>query len=823
MLKTAGKLTGYTVAVFGVIAVMVVFLPFRVFLMQKPGTVAFVLALFIVLVALRWGKGPVLVASVAGALAWKFLFLAPYLTLDFTRLDLADAALLLAFVATSLIIGQLAAHADQRAQEAASARSEVERVVIDLQRENIERRQTEKKFKRLLESAPDAMIIVDSEGAIRIVNSQTERLFGYTRAELVGQPIEKLMPQRFRSRHIDHRTGYVLDSLGPKARAMGQGLDLYGLHQDGHEFPIDVSLSPVDTEEGISITAAVRDVSERKRADATRGQLAAIVESSDDAIVGMSLGGVITSWNRGAERLYGYAAEEILGRSILTLEPADRSQEELQQFERVKGGEPVQHFETVRVHKDGRRVIVSLTLSAIKDASGRIIGVSKIARDVTATKQAEEQIRFLAQHDALTGLPNRLLFKDHINQAIAHAHRARRETAVLFIDLDHFKHINDSLGHQVGDRVLRLTGERLQQCVREVDSVARLGGDEFVVSVPAISGSSDAMAIADKLLLALRQPFHVDDRALHVSGSIGISLFPTDGADADVLMRAADTAMYYAKENGRNNYQFFTPRLNEAAQQRLTIANLLHHALQRQEFLVYYQPQIDLQTGRICAAEALLRWQREGSALTQPEDFLKIADDIGLTAPIGEWVLRQACEQVRRWRTAGYPDIQIAVNISPQQIRQPGFPNTVAHVLRETGVPPEALEIEITENAIMLENAVSKEILEQLVRLGVRLAIDDFGTGYSSLSYLRRFPIHTLKIDRSFIAGIGQDANDTAIVTAITAMACSLHLRVVAEGVETADQAEFVKVQGCAAAQGFHFSAAIAPESFSELLRARTA
>ncbi len=444
---------------------------------------------------------------------------------------------------------------------------------------------------------------------------------------------------------------------------------------------------------------------------------------------------------------------------------------------------------------------------------------AQLTAEIAEHERADARIRYLAQHDVLTDLPNRLLFRDRVNIAISEARRDQRHTAVLFIDLDRFKNINDSLGHQVGDQLLRAAAQRLQYCVHDTDSVARLGGDEFVISLPGLVDTNDVVLVSTKVLEELRQPFRIGNHELHASGSIGISLFPNDGEDADALLRAAEAAMYHAKEKGRDNYQFFTASMHEETQHRLRIANRLHQGLQRREFLLHYQPQLDLETGRIFGTEALIRWQQPDAGMIPPNDFIRIAEETGFIVHLGEWVLREACEQLALWRSAGFADLRIAVNLSPQQFLRPGFPALVARILQETGLPAAALELEITEGVLTMKSPENMATLEQLAAMGIELAIDDFGTGYSSLSYLQRFPIHALKIDQSFVAGIGSDANDTAIVTAIIAMAHSLRLKVVAEGVETAEQAGFLKAHGCLAAQGFYFSKAVSGEAFIELLR----
>ncbi|GEM_PF-2132926 len=468
--------------------------------------------------------------------------------------------------------------------------------------------------------------------------------------------------------------------------------------------------------------------------------------------------------------------------------------------------------------KDRTTIWISVNARIARDENGNPVFIEGFVTDITERKRAQDHIRYLAQHDALTGLPTRVVFRDRIALALAQARRENRHVAVLFIDLDHFKHINDSLGHQVGDRLLRAVAARLQHCLREVDSVARLGGDEFVIGLPGIDTGNDAASVARKAIEALTRPLTVDEHELHISASIGISFYPTDGEDVDALMRAADTAMYHAKEKGRNNYQFFTSVLNEAAQSRLLIANRLHHALARGEFFLCYQPQVDLETGRVFAVEALIRWDQPEMGTIAPSQFVRVAEETGAIFLLGEWVLREACAQLVCWRKQGYPEIRVAVNLSPQQLRRPGFPDFAARTLREAGLTAPALQLELTESTLMVQGAENIEILERLAGMGVELAVDDFGTGYSSLSDLQRFPIHTLKIDQSFIRGIGEDANDTAIVTAVIAMADSLGLNVVAEGVETAAQAVFLRQHGCLAAQGFYFSRPMSADALNELL-----
>jgi diguanylate cyclase (GGDEF)-like protein len=444
--------------------------------------------------------------------------------------------------------------------------------------------------------------------------------------------------------------------------------------------------------------------------------------------------------------------------------------------------------------------------------------VAALKTEVAERKQAEERIRRMVHYDALTGLPNRVLLQDRLLQEINHAHRSNGLVAIVFIDLDYFKNINDSLGHHVGDHLLKMAAVRLQMCVRQQDAVARLGGDEFVLSLPELNDTADAALVAQKALETLEQPFMVEGHQLHVSASIGISVYPQDGSDVETLMRTADTAMYHAKDMGRSNFQFFTQSLNQVVQRRLLVNTQVRQAIARHEFVLFYQPQVDMRTGRIFSAEALLRWKHGSAEPASCGEFIASAEDSGLIVPIGEWALRQACAQLRDWRDAGHRDLRMAINLSPRQLEQPDFVALVADVLDEACIPPEALELEITEGTLMRRSELNLATLAQLSDMGIQLSVDDFGTGYSSLAYLQRFPVHALKIDQSFVRHIGDDANASALVTAIIAMAASLRLAVIAEGVETQAQAQFLLARGCTAAQGFYYSKALPPELFIKVV-----
>ena len=444
------------------------------------------------------------------------------------------------------------------------------------------------------------------------------------------------------------------------------------------------------------------------------------------------------------------------------------------------------------------------------------IEAQKLAEQI---ESAKVQLNHLAHHDVLTNLPNRMLLHDRLNQAIEVARRQNRQLAVMFLDLDGFKHINDSLGHAVGDELLRSVAQRLVACVRQSDTVSRQGGDEFVLLLPLIEHAEDAARSGQKILEALALPHPVDGQDLHISVSIGISIYPTDGQDAETLLKSADTAMYHAKENGRNNYKFFKQDMNARAVQRQSIEASLRRALDRQEFVLHYQPKVDLRSGAIVGVEALIRWQHPTLGLLLPNQFIAIAEDCGLILPIGRWVLREACRQTRTWLEMGLPPIIVAVNTSATEFRTKDFLDYVRTTLEETDLAPRYLELELTEGVLMRDAASTDRVLNALAATGVKLAIDDFGTGYSSLSYLSRFPIDSLKIDQSFVKQITSNPDDATIVSAVISMGKSLRQRVIAEGVESPEQYAFLLAQQCDEGQGYYFSRPVPAEALAALLQ----
>jgi diguanylate cyclase (GGDEF)-like protein len=472
------------------------------------------------------------------------------------------------------------------------------------------------------------------------------------------------------------------------------------------------------------------------------------------------------------------------------------------------------------IRRDGVEAAIEDSVAPIHDRRGQVTGAVMVFRDVSIARALSLRISYLAQHDALTDLPNRLLFNDRLTQAMAMAHRHRRKLAVLFLDGDRFKNINDSLGHVIGDRVLQSVAQRLLDCVRRSDTVSRQGGDEFMVLLSEVTNPEDAAVSAEKILLAMSAPHRIGQRDVHLTMSIGIATHPDDGKDAETLVRNADFAMYHAKNSGRNNYQFFKPEMNVRAVERQSLESGLRDAIERREFVLHYQPKMNLDTGAVIGIEALIRWHHPQRGLVPPVQFIPIAEECGFIVPIGQWVLREACHRARAWQDAGLRPMRIAVNVSAAELRAGEFVAGVNDILTETGLDPRYLELELTETFLMQDSKATVTVLKALKGMGVQLALDDFGTGYSSLSYLKRFPIDILKIDQSFVRDLTTDADDASIVTAVINMGKSLHMGVVAEGVETREQLAFLREQGCPEGQGYYFSRPVLAEEFPQLLGA---
>ena len=544
------------------------------------------------------------------------------------------------------------------------------------------------------------------------------------------------------------------------------------------------------------------------------------LNSISDAVICTDINGNIDYLNIAAEKLTGWSRSEANGQPIervFNIISATTRESALNPIETVLlSNKPTAiAADTLLIRRDGMEISIEDSISPIHNWDGEITGVVIVFHDVSLSKAMATKMAHLAQHDFLTNLPNRVLLNDRIAQAITLANRHHTQFALLFLDLDNFKHINDSLGHATGDKLLQSVTKRLKDCVRESDTVSRQGGDEFVILLAENKNSNDAAVSAQKILDELKAPHHVGKHQLHISTSIGISVYPADGLDAETLLKNADTAMYFAKDKGRNNYQFFVADMNTRAVERLIIQSNLGQAIEKQQLVLHYQPKVDIHTQEITGVEALLRWQHDEWGEVFPDIFVPVAEDSGLIIPIGRWVLRHACMQAKSWQNIGLAHITMAVNISAQEFLQKDFVESVRAALIETRLHPKFLELEITESVLMKDTEATRKTLHQLKQLGVKIAVDDFGTGYSSLSYLQRLPIDVLKIDQSFVQNIESAEDDGIIVSAIINIANSLNLRVIAEGIENVNQLAFLKAHHCAEGQGYLFGHPINAEQFS--------
>ena len=543
-----------------------------------------------------------------------------------------------------------------------------------------------------------------------------------------------------------------------------------------------------------------------------------------DAVVCTDSAGNITSLNLVADKMTGWSWPEAAGRPVCdVLQILDATSRELitDPMQIAVPQNPLVSLpkRCILIRRDGVEIPIENSVAPIHDYDGHAAGAVFAFRDVSAARAMALQMTHSAEHDLLTGLPNRRLLHDRVTQSIALAQRDARLIAVLFLDLDGFKYINDSLGHPLGDQLLQSIAKRLVDCVRATDTVSRQGGDEFVILLCDVQQPEDAAVMANRMLHVVAEAHSIDQRDIHITTSIGVSVYPDDGHDAETLVKNADTAMYQAKENGRQSYQFFKPAMYARAVERQSIEESLRRALERQEFALHYQPKINLRTGGITGAEALLRWEHPTRGPLLPAQFIPIAEDCGLILPIGNWVLRQACQQARTWADAGLPAMVMAVNVSAMEFRDENFLQGVFAILSETEVNPRSLQLELTESVFMKRAEPAAAVLKILREWGVQVAIDDFGTGYSSLSYLRQFTVDALKIDQSFVRQISAGGHDAAIVTAVISMARSLKLVVIAEGVETQDELEFLQAHNCDEAQGYYFSRPVPHQQFATLLK----
>jgi diguanylate cyclase (GGDEF)-like protein/PAS domain S-box-containing protein len=599
-----------------------------------------------------------------------------------------------------------------------------------------------------------------------------------------------------------------------------ESLALQALKQGAQDYLVKGQIDATGLRRVLRYAVERKSIEDARYVENERAQFT--LDSIGDAVVSTDAAGRITFFNFAAERTTGYTLREVHGRRFDELFSA-LAPSAVQRFQPSDEAATTSHriLDCILVRRDGSEIAIEGCIAPIHGRSGVETGTVAVFRDVSEARATTTEMAHSAQHDFLTGLPNRLLLRDRIQHALALATRHAKKVAILFLDLDGFKQINDSLGHDAGDVLLQSVAIRLAGCVRGSDTVSRQGGDEFVVLLSEVEHSEDAAISANRILDAVAQPHRIDGRDLPVTTSIGISLFPDDGADAETLIKNADTAMYQAKENGRHAYRFFSPAMNARASERQGIERALRLAFERGEFVLHYQPKIDLWTGAIVGAEALLRWIDPAQGVIMPARFVRVAEDCGIIVPLGEWVMRTACTQAKAWAVAGVAGMPVAVNISGAEFNHQGFARSLFEVLGDCGLDPSLLELDLTEAVLMRHVESTKAILRGVRARGVRVAVDDFGTGYSSLSQLQAFAVDALKIDGTFVRQIAGASAGTAIVGAVIGMARSLDLQVVAEGVETPAELAFLREYRCDQAMGHYFSPPLAPDQFLTMLLSR--
>lgn len=692
-------------------------------------------------------------------------------------------------------------------------------------------RDSEERFRAMSDESPLGIFVSDEEGECVYTNAAYHKISGLDFTQALGTSWSMAI-------HPDDRARIVAEWRAAVRGQVAFKTEVRFMRGDGSIVWTRLNAAVMDDgPAACGRVQTVEDITARKsvEADLARTEAALFAEkeraqvtlnSIGDAVLCTDVAGCVTYLNKVAEKMTGWPASDALGLPLSEV------------FRVVDGlsGEPVANpgqlaiaenrivglaANSILLRRDGSESAIEDSSAPIHDRDGQVTGAVIVFHDVSESRAMAQRMSHLAQHDFLTGLPNRLLLQERFSRAIGQAQRHRKQVAVLFVDLDYFKNINDSLGHVIGDRLLQSVAERLVGCVRSTDTVCRQGGDEFVILLAEIEQHRDAAQIAEKLVAAMLAPHFIDGHELHVTLSIGISIYPDDADTAEAVMKNADAAMYHAKAKGRNNYQFYMSEMNNRAVQRLFVENSLRRALKNDEFELHYQPKIDIASGRMNSAEALIRWRDPDLGMVYPGQFVPIAEECGLIVPIGRWVLREACWQVKTWLADGLAAVPVSVNISAVEFRHVNFFEGVAAILDETGMDPAYLELELTESILMHDAENSAQVLEKLKAMGIQLAIDDFGTGYSSLSYLNRFPIDTLKIDQSFVRDMASNPDNAAIISAVIGMGRNLKQRVVAEGVETGEQLAFLCHQHCDEGQGFLFSHPLPAEDFARLLIAR--
>ncbi len=699
---------------------------------------------------------------------------------------------------------------------------QVHQIELEMQNDELQRAQAElahsqQQYFDLYGLAPVGYLTLDEAGLIVEANLTLCDMLGVSRQAVLKRPLSRFI-------HPEEQDCFYLFRKKASSSKEKSSCEVRLHKNDDSWFWAYLQATPSFDDEKITLRMVLFDITEQKAQQLRSAKQAQIIEQIHDSVVSTDLEGIITSWNLGSERLSGYRADEVLGRHISMLY-REEDRPLLKKSIEVLMRTGKYHADTYYVTKSKELIYTSLSLSLFKDEHAIPIGIIRYAQDITKRKKAENALedqkqilQHQAYHDALTGLPNRLLFNDRLTQSIEKSQRHGTKVALFFIDLDNFKEINDLLGHDVGDEVLMVVAQRLNGLKRSEDTIARLGGDEFIIIIDDLAVGEDASILALKTIETLTLPMIIGNHELYVSSSIGISLYPDDGNSANDLLKFADAAMYEAKTEGKNNFHFYSPEMTKLTLERVVMAASLRKALEHEDFVVYYQPQVDGETDRLIGMEALVRWQHTSMGIVSPSKFISLAESTGLIVDIDRYVMRTAMTQLARWYEDGFDPGVLAMNLAMRQLHQKEFVDIFQDLLKESGCKPEWITLELTESQIMRDPEASIKVLDHIAELGIGLAVDDFGTGYSSLSYLKKLPIDKLKIDRSFVHDLPDDEDDAAIIEAVIALARSLKLDIIAEGVETKAQKKFLVENGCKNIQGYFYARPMPADKMEAIL-----
>ncbi len=652
---------------------------------------------------------------------------------------------------------------------------------------------SESRFLNIIYKSGDPLVVLNLNGIVLFANEAAERLFARPNEQIVGE---------YFGHPVLSDAPYEIDVLRP----------------NGREVCCEMHTVSTEWDEKPAILAQFRDITERKQTETYLRLQTSAMDAATDMIFITDAKGRVIQVNKSFEIETGHRFTEVFHKTTQFLAPDEKSEGELTlMWKRVLSGN-TWRGEINMMRRDGSQHVYDMSVTPVLDETGRVQNSIAIMRNVTDKKQTEEKLNFLAHHDPLTGLPNRVLFMDRLRQRISLAKRKNEKLAVMFLDLDRFKEINDSLGHKCGDTLLQIVSDRLQECLRESDTIARMGGDEFTILLSEVASQDDAHVVARRCLDCIAEPMEIEGTEIIISASLGIAMYPDDSKDASGLLKAADISMYRAKEQGRNHIQCYTAALDTHTKEKMSLATSLRRAIQRKELVLHYQPRVGLKSGEPLGVEALVRWQHPDLGLLGPNKFIHIAEEAGLISPIFEWVLQESCTRLKEWHCDGYTNLNMAVNISARQFVHEDLVHTISDVIDDVGIEPKYLNLELTESALVEDPEKAIHIMKRLKDMDVRLAIDDFGTGYSSLNYLKQFPLDSLKIARVFVHDITTNPEDAAIASAIIAMGHSLWLRVVAEGVETPEQLNLLSSLKCDEVQGFLFARPVSAEELPSVL-----